>query len=142
MEYSRFGLIVYHEFPSTFIKGEIFQIRGRITSAAANNGTYVSFNLINIANPKLKFSYLITVAAGTSEWKINLDTRSVIVSDYNIAFYTGLTGSYNPANIYRVRSPGTENNRIAPPSIPSGCSLALLNNKLILSWIEDRTTPI
>jgi hypothetical protein len=85
---------------------------------------------------------LITVAAGTSEWKINIDTRNAIVSDYNIALYTGLSGAYNPANIYRVRSPGTENNRIAPPAIPSGCSMALLNNKLILSWDEDRTTPL
>lgn len=67
----------------------------------------MSFNLIDKGNPKVKYTFLVTVDAGTTEWKINIDTKNIIVSDYNLAFYTGLSGSYNPAPIYQVRAPPT-----------------------------------
>jgi len=59
------GLIVYQDFPVAWTIGEIFQIRGKLTTAAATNGTYVCFSFINSANSALKYTFKTLVAVGT-----------------------------------------------------------------------------
>lgn len=59
------GLIIYHEFPVTWTIGEIFQVRGKLTTAAGAAGTPVNFVFINTATNMKGLTISTTVPAGT-----------------------------------------------------------------------------
>ncbi len=117
-------------------------MKGKLTSAAAVGGTYVSFSFINTANSALKFNFKVLVAQGSVEFVLNIDTRKTAIGDYYLAFYSGLSGAYSTSYVYTVRSQGTEPSAVAAPATPTGCSLELVDNRLVLKWNEDNNTPV
>lgn len=80
--------------------------------------------------------------AGSLEWKINVNTKNIVVADYSIALYSGLSGSYNPSFVYLVRAATTVTAKIAAPVAPTGCTVTFANNKLTVAWKEETFTPI
>lgn len=102
----------------------------------------MSFSFINTLSSTQKYPFTLLVSAGQTEWTLSIDTRAIAVGDYYLAFYSGLSGSYSTSTVYKLRSPGIENNIVGAPTTPAGCSLDLVDNKLVLKWNEDSKTPI
>lgn len=86
--------------------GEIFQVKGKLTTIAGTSGTYVSFTFINTLSSSQKYYFSTLVPQGKTEWILNVDTRNIKVGDYYLAFYSGLSGSYSTSTVYKLRSPG------------------------------------
>jgi hypothetical protein len=136
------GVVLYHNLPSSFIVGEIFQIRGKITIPTFSNSTHVTFCFINKYSILLKYVFSVTVTAEKLEFFINVDTRFIPAGEYYIGLYPGSKLWYNPKATYTLKSVLTETNEVSPPSTPLGCSLEFLNNKLLVKWNEDNLAKI
>jgi hypothetical protein len=82
-------------------------VRGKLTTAATSNGTFVCFSFINNLNSALVYTFKTIVPAGTFNFSIDVDTRGIAVADYYMALYPTLSGSYFLNPVYQLRSPGT-----------------------------------
>lgn len=100
------GLVVYHDFPQTWVIGEIFQIRGKLSTVAGANGTIVCFSFRDRTTMAALIDVRTLVRAGSFEFSLDIDTRSVPVGEFNIAFHATLSGSFYPSEIHKVNFPG------------------------------------
>lgn len=81
-------------------------MRGKLTTAAGINGTYVSFTFLNTLSSTQKYYFSTLVPQGQVEWTLNVDTRSIPGGDYYLALYSGLSGPYSTTPVYKLRSAG------------------------------------
>ena len=116
------GLTIYHEIPSNWVIGEVFQVRGRLNSPAMSDQTLVIFAFIS-TNSASKKDFRAVLSAGQSEFTISVNTKSMQAGSYYLALYSGLSGSYSTSNVYTLQYPGSEFVYNSAPGSPDGCSM-------------------